>query len=148
MRTLERNRASEPAAPFLPARLTSGWAGVAAWLVALALAATACKKDAALDAMDSDANGYICLKCGVKLYTDRSVFIGPQCPKCQQESLMDVVGYECPKDHHLTIRPKRGDSKPLACEQCQGPLVNAMKSPREADFKAWGAAKTGAQGAG
>jgi predicted SprT family Zn-dependent metalloprotease len=54
---------------------------------------------------------------------------------------MDVVGYECKKDHHLTIRPRRGDRQPLACEQCQGPLVNAMRSPREKDLKAWGAAK-------
>jgi hypothetical protein len=144
MPTLEHSRAGLPVALFMPTRPKPGWAGVAVWLLALALMATACKKDAALDAMDSDANGYLCLKCGVRLYTDRSVFIGPQCPKCKQESLMDVVGYECPKDHHLTIRPKRGDSQPLACEQCQGPLVNAMKSPRETDLKNWGATKTGA----
>jgi hypothetical protein len=104
--------------------------------------ATACKKDAAMQAIETDANGYLCLKCGVKLYTDRAVFIGPQCPKCQQETLMDVVGYECAKDHHLTIRPKRGDSQPLACEECKGPLVNAMRSAREKDLKAWGATKT------
>ena len=111
------------------------------WLAALALLATACKPDTAMEAMSSDANGYLCLKCGVKLYTARSVFIGPQCPKCQKESLMNVAGYECPKDHHLTIRPKRGDTQPLVCEQCQGPLVNAMRSPREKDLKAWGATK-------
>ncbi len=143
MPTLEHNQTGLLAAPFLPTRAKLGWAGLAVWLVALVLMATACKKAAGLDAMDSDANGYLCLKCGVKLYTDRSVFIGPQCPKCQQESLMDVVGYECPKDHHLTVRPKRGDNKPLACEQCQGPLVNAMRAPREQDLKAWGATKTG-----
>ena len=123
------------------AALTPNWGVVAAWLAALSLLATACKKDVAFEAMDSDANGYLCLKCGVKLYTDRTVFIGPQCPKCQQETLMDVIGYECKKDHHLTIRPRRGDRQPLACEQCQGPLVNAMRSPREKDLKAWGAAK-------
>jgi len=143
MPILDHNRAGLLAAPFLPTRPKLRWARMAVGLVALALVATACRKDPALNAMDSDANGYLCLKCGVKLYTDRSVFIGPQCPKCQQESLMDVVGYECPKDHHLTIRPKRGDNKPLACEQCQGPLVNAMRAPRETDLKAWGATKTG-----
>jgi predicted SprT family Zn-dependent metalloprotease len=110
-------------------------------LAAAMLALTACKKDVATEAIDTDANGYLCLKCGVKLYTARSVFIGPQCPKCQQESLMDVVGYYCEKDHHLTIRPRRGDRQPLACEQCQGPLVNAMRMPREKDLKAWGATK-------
>jgi len=107
----------------------------------LILMAPGCKNDPAKDVVDSDANGYVCLKCGVKLYTDRSVFIGPQCPKCQQESLMDVVGYECPKDHHLTIRPRRGDRLPLVCEQCRGPVTNGMRSPREKDLKAWGATK-------
>jgi DNA-directed RNA polymerase subunit RPC12/RpoP len=122
-------------------RLKAAWRLLILGVAAAALAMTACKKDAASDAIDTDANGYLCLKCGVKLYTARSVFIGPQCPKCQQESLMDVVGYYCEKDHHLTIRPRRGDRQPLACEQCQGPLVNAMRSPREKDLKAWGATK-------
>jgi hypothetical protein len=147
MPTLEHNRAGRAAARFFCRGRKPWQVGVALCLATLALASTSCKKDVALQAMDSDANGYLCLKCGVKLYTDRAVFIGPQCPKCKQESLMDVVGYECPKDHHLTIRPKRGDSQPLACEQCQGPLVNAMKSPREKDLKAWGATKAGPQDA-
>jgi DNA-directed RNA polymerase subunit RPC12/RpoP len=106
------------------------------------LVATGCKKDAALEAMESDANGYVCLKCGVKLYTDRSVFIGPNCPKCHEDSLMDVVGYYCPKDQHLTIRPRRGGRQGAVCEQCQQSLANAMRSPREKDLKAWGATKT------
>ena len=141
MPTLEHNQAGRaPARLFCRGR--KPWpVAVALWLAAMALIATGCKKDASLQAMDSDANGYLCLKCGVKLYTDRSVFIGPQCPKCQQETLMAVVGYECAKDHHLTIRPKRGDTQPLACEQCQGSLANAMRSPRERDLKAWGATK-------
>jgi len=115
--------------------------GVVLWLAALALVAAGCKKDVAADAMDSDANGYLCTKCGVKLYTDRKVFIGPQCPKCQQETLKDVVGYECPKDHHLTIRPSGGPSQAPPCEQCQGSLTNTMRLPREKDLKAWGATK-------
>ena len=141
MPTLEHTQAGLMPARFLPTRPRPWWAGAVVWLAALALLATACKKDATLEAVDSDANGYLCLKCGVKLYTARKVFIGPQCPKCQQEALMDVVGYECPKDHHLTIRPRRGDTQPLACEQCQGPLVNTMRSPREKDLQAWGATK-------
>lgn len=112
-----------------------------ACLAAVLLGATACKKDAALEAMESDANGYVCLKCGVKLYTDRSVFIGPKCPKCQEDSLMDVVGYYCEKCKHLTIRPRRGDRQGAVCEQCGQPLANAMRSPREKDLKAWGATK-------
>lgn len=111
------------------------------FLAAVLLGATACKKDAALEAIESDANGYVCLKCGVKLYTDRSVFIGPKCPKCQEDSLMDVVGYYCAKCQHLTIRPRRGDRRGAVCEQCQQPLANAMRSPREKDLKVWGATK-------
>jgi DNA-directed RNA polymerase subunit RPC12/RpoP len=110
-------------------------------LVTLALAASACKKDVALDAIETDANGYLCLKCGVKLYTDRSVFIGPKCPKCGEDTLMTVVGYYCDKDKHLTIRAQRGDPHGPVCEQCQAPLANAMRSPREKDLKSWGATK-------
>jgi transcription initiation factor IIE alpha subunit len=91
--------------------------------------------------MDSDANGYVCLKCGVKLYTARAVFIGPNCPKCQQDTLMDVVGYYCDQCKHLTIRARRGDRQGAVCERCQQPLANAMRSPREKDLKAWGATK-------
>ena len=120
------------------------WISVVLCLAALALMATACKKDVAADAIDSDANGYLCLKCGVKLYTARSVFIGPQCPKCQQESLIDVVGYSCEKDGHLTIRPSRGDKQPLVCDACKAPVVKGMRLPREKDLKAWGATKTAA----
>ncbi len=115
--------------------------GLTIWLAALALMATGCRKDVAMEAIESDANGYLCLKCGVKLYTARKVFIGPQCPKCQQESLMDVVGYHCKKDDHLTIRPTRGDTQPVVCDVCKTPLVNAMRLPRQKDLQAWGATK-------
>lgn len=111
-------------------------------LAAVLLAVVGCKKDTGLEAMETDANGYLCLKCGVKLYTDRTVFIGPKCPKCQEESLMSVVGYYCEKDHHLTIRASRGDRQGAVCEQCQQPLANAMRAPREKDLRAWGATKT------
>jgi DNA-directed RNA polymerase subunit RPC12/RpoP len=100
-----------------------------------------CKKDVAVDAIETDANGYVCLKCGVKLYTDRSVFIGPKCPKCGEDTLTEVVGYYCDKDKHLTIRARRGDRQGAACEQCQAGLANMMRSPREKDLKAWGATK-------
>jgi len=111
-------------------------------LSTMLLAWTACKKDPAVEAVETDANGYLCLKCGAKLYTDRNNFIGPKCPKCGDEtSLMQTVGYYCEKDHHLTIRASRGDRHGAVCEQCQAPLVNAMRSPREKDLKAWGATK-------
>jgi DNA-directed RNA polymerase subunit RPC12/RpoP len=126
----------------LRAGLKPGLCLLVVCVAAAMLVATGCKKDAALEAMESDANGYVCLKCGVKLYTDRSVFIGPNCPKCHEDSLMDVVGYYCPKDQHLTIRPRRGGRQGAVCEQCQQSLANAMRSPREKDLKAWGATQT------
>jgi DNA-directed RNA polymerase subunit RPC12/RpoP len=112
-----------------------------AGFLAFLLPLTACHKDVAYDAINSDANGYVCLKCGAKLYTDRSVFIGPKCPKCNEDTLIEVVGYYCEKDKHLTIRARRGDPQGSVCEQCQAPLVNAMRSPREKELKAWGATK-------
>lgn len=141
MPTPDKPRSGSAPPPPRPAARLPQPGLLALWLTALVCLATACHKDVAQDAVNTDANGYLCLKCGVKLYTARAVFIGPQCPKCGQESLMDVVGYACEKDQHLTIRPRRGDTQPLVCEKCQGPLVNGMRSPREKDLKAWGATK-------
>lgn len=105
-------------------------------------ALTGCKKDAAAEASDSDANGYLCLKCGLKCYTDRSVFIGPACPKCKTDNLMEVVGYRCAKDASVTVRARRGDTQgALVCPQCQASLKNSMFLPREKDLKTWGATK-------
>jgi DNA-directed RNA polymerase subunit RPC12/RpoP len=100
-----------------------------------------CKKDAAFDALDTDANGYLCLKCGAKVYTERKVFLGAKCPQCKQDTLAQAVGYYCEKDKHLTIRAREGDRQGALCEKCQTPLINAMKEPREKDYKAWGATK-------
>ena len=101
-----------------------------------------CRKDVAAEASDSDANGYVCLSCEAKFYTDRSVFIGPKCPKCQKDTLMEVVSYYCEKDKHLTLRARTGDRQGApVCDQCQAP-VNAMRLPRASDLKAWGATKT------
>ena len=72
-------------------------------LLAVALVMIGCKKEVAVEASDSDSNGYLCLKCGVKLYTARSTFIGPHCPKCNEDTLMDVVGYRCAKDSVVVI---------------------------------------------
>jgi DNA-directed RNA polymerase subunit RPC12/RpoP len=111
-------------------------------LSAAGLALAGCGKDVAEEASDSDANGYLCLDCGAKLYTDRSVFIGPKCPKCQKDRLMEVVGYWCEKDQQLTVRSRVGDRMGTpVCDKCKSP-VSAMRLPREKDLKAWGAAKT------
>src|ERR1051326_7683261 len=81
-----------------------GWLVISLCLAGVFIHLTGCKKEAALDAMETDANGYLCLKCGAKLYTDRSVFIGPKCPQCNQDTLMPTIGFYCEKDQHLTIR--------------------------------------------
>jgi DNA-directed RNA polymerase subunit RPC12/RpoP len=100
-----------------------------------------CNKDAGLAALETDANGYVCLKCGGKFYTERTVFMGSKCPQCNQDTLTQAVGYYCEKDKHLTIRARAGDRQGALCEKCQAPLVNAMKEPHEKDYKAWGATK-------
>ena len=105
------------------------------------LLTSGCRKDVASAASDSDANGYLCLECGAKLYTSRAVFLAQKCPKCQRDSLIEVVGYACPKDQHVTIRGRSNDRRgAVVCEQCQGPL-SGMRLPREKDLKAWGATK-------
>jgi DNA-directed RNA polymerase subunit RPC12/RpoP len=141
MQTLRSPLATRVSFRPAPAAQTRGWPIFLLCLAALLQDLTACKKNEAIDAIETDANGYLCLKCGAKLYTDRSVFIGPKCPQCKEDSLMPVVGYYCEKDQHLTIRAGRGDRQGSICERCQAPLVNAMRSPREKDLKAWGATK-------
>jgi hypothetical protein len=110
-------------------------------LAVLVTSLTACTKDAGVAAIETDANGYLCLKCGAKFYTERTVFMGSKCPQCKQDTLMQTVGYFCDKDQHLTIRASEGDRQGAICEKCQATLINAMKSPREKDYKAWGATK-------
>ena len=108
----------------------------------LCFAGLGCRKDIAREASDSDANGYLCLKCDAKLYTDRTVFIGPKCPKCQEDTLVEVVGYYCEKDKRLTIRARVGDrAGGPVCDQCKAAL-SGMRLPRENDLKSWGATKT------
>ena len=113
----------------------------AAWLCLVALLlVSGCGKDAAEQASDSDANGYLCRKCNAKLYAERSVFLGPACPKCSQPALTEVVAYLCPADNHLTIRSRSDDRAGAACESCGKP-VSGMRLPREKELKSWGATK-------
>ena len=138
MQTPKRTQAQGPCALF---RLTPGVAAFFLCFATLLACLTGCKKDAGSEAIETDANGYVCLKCGAKLYTERTAFIGPKCPKCNQETLMQAAGYYCEKDRHLTIRAMQGDRQGAVCEICQARLVNAMQMPREKDLKAWGATK-------
>lgn len=120
------------------------WSVLCCLFVLVAIAGPGCKKDVASEASDSDANGYLCQnqKCGVKLYTDRSVFIGPRCPKCGEDRLFELVAYRCAKDQFVIFRSARGDSRGVTCEKCQASLANAMFLPRAKDLQAWGATKS------
>lgn len=101
-----------------------------------------CSKDTGMESVETDANGYVCLKCGAKMYTARKVFL-ENCPKCNQDGLVEVVGYKCPKDDHLTLRPRAsGPEGAAVCEQCNAQLKSALVSPRAADLKNWGATET------
>jgi hypothetical protein len=109
------------------------------YLMAL-LTMIGCSRDAAKEASDSDANGYLCTKCSARLYTDRSVFLPAICPKCKAEGIVEVVGYVCEKDNHLTLVGRSSARGGPACEKCGGPL-SGMRLPREKELKAWGATK-------
>ena len=110
-------------------------------LLGIILAAGGCGRDVAKEASQSDANGYLCERCGGKFYTKRSVFLAARCPRCGQDGLVEVVAYICPKDQHLTLRARSAERNGSGlCERCQGPL-GGMVLPREKDLKTWGATK-------
>ncbi len=105
--------------------------------VSLALLLWGCENRQVEQALDSDANGYICAKCSEKFYTDRDTFANV-CPKCKQADILQVVGYYCDKDKHASLGPRgRGARR---CEKC-GNATTGMIVPKESDFKAWGASK-------
>ena len=109
-------------------------------LICLNLLLPGCDRNPAAKALESDANGYLCRPCKAKFYTERSVFAN-SCPACKSHQLAQVVGFVCPADKHVTVAPRGAGS--MACEQC-GQTTSGLCIPREADFKAWGAAKKSA----
>jgi DNA-directed RNA polymerase subunit RPC12/RpoP len=96
-----------------------------------------CEQRAVENALKTDANGYLCRSCKAKFYTDREVFAN-NCPSCKSAQLIQVVGFVCPADGHVTIGPRNTGS--LACEKC-GKATSGLSIPRETDFQAWGAPK-------
>jgi predicted SprT family Zn-dependent metalloprotease len=107
----------------------------------MALLFTGCSKDQGMDAIETDANGYFCQKCRAKMFTDRKVFL-EKCPKCKEDALVEVVGYRCANDQHLTLRPKvSGPEGAAVCEQCNAQLKHALVQPHKKDLETWGATK-------
>jgi hypothetical protein len=95
-------------------------------------------------ALESDANGYVCEKCQAKFYTEREVFPG-HCPACKNPKPEMVLGYVCADDQFVTLAPRgRGSAK---CGQC-GKTATAMSIPRESELKQWGADKKTAKEVG
>lgn len=102
-----------------------------------------CSRGPDMSAIETDAHGYNCQKCGGKFYTEEKFFLEGKCPKCGEESLADVTGYWCEKDKHMTIRTRLVSSAAsIICEKCGTPLRGKMVSPKEKDLLAWGAVKT------
>lgn len=108
-----------------------------ATLLVLLVAGAGCKRNAAEEASDSDANGYLCPACGLKFYTQRTDFPFT-CPKCGKNGIEEQVGYVCQKDQQLTIVGRKRTA--VVCEKCGAP-VSGMILPREKDLKIWGATR-------
>jgi hypothetical protein len=99
-----------------------------------------CKDGEAEQALDSDANGYQCLSCQAKFYTERSVFAAA-CPECRKPNIEQAMGYVCDQDNAVTVAPRGVRS--VKCRQCQA-NTTGMSIPRQADFVTWGATKRAA----
>lgn len=113
-------------------------------LLALLLVWVGCSRDTVDAALDSDANGYVCLKCQAKFYTAREVFPG-HCPGCRDPKPEMVLGYVCADDGTVTLAPRGKGS--AACSKC-GKTVTAISLPRESDLQGWGASRKTAKEVG
>jgi len=106
-------------------------------LLAGLLACVGCRRSASFDAVNSDANGYLCAECGARFYTSENVF-ADHCPSCPSTDLLPLVGYVCPRDRHVTITIKSNAG--MLCEQC-GATVTSVKLPRARELEAWNAVR-------
>ena len=106
-------------------------------LLLVSVLLSGCKQSRVEQALDSDANGYLCGACQAKFYTERKVF-ADVCPKCKSPQLVQAMGYICTADGHVTVAGRGRSSVP--CEKCGQP-ASGLSIPREADLRAWGAAK-------
>jgi DNA-directed RNA polymerase subunit RPC12/RpoP len=98
----------------------------------VAVAAGCSKVDQALE---SDARGYLCGACTNRFSTPENVF-ADQCPRCKSGDLLEVLGYVCRHDQHVTLGPRSKGA--IECGQCGRP-VSSIKLPTAAELQAWGA---------
>ena len=110
---------------------------ISAAVAMLLLLAAGCTKNQTGEAFESNANGYACLKCNERFYTDRSV-AAEVCPKCKSPELAEVMGFVCTEDGAVTLVPRGLDLVP--CTKCGKP-VRELKLPQESELKAWGASR-------
>lgn len=103
----------------------------------LFLFAAACSKPQTGEAFESDANGYVCLKCDEKFYTDRSV-AAEICPKCKSTELSEVMGFACPDDNTVVLIPRGLNAVP--CPKCRQ-FISQLKLPQASELEAWGATR-------
>lgn len=104
-------------------------------LILIACFGGGCKRSDVDQALDSDANGYVCLSCKAKFYTARKVF-ATRCPDCKKQTVEQAMGFICATDKQMTIDSRNRRAVP--CKQCGTP-TSALGIPRESEFKAWGA---------
>jgi hypothetical protein len=120
-------------------RTRHGWnlffAAQILFLLLWAIVLVGCGKTAEDAALNSDANGFICMDCKTKFYTDRNVFAN-YCPSCRKPGIEMVVGFVCATDGHVSYAP-RGKGA-LSCEQC-GKRASGLSIPKESELRLWGA---------
>ncbi|MBP9901985.1 MAG: hypothetical protein V9H26_10060 [Verrucomicrobiota bacterium] len=111
--------------------------GLVCLLTGALLLLAGCSKSGVDQALDSDANGYVCLACKARFYTDRKIF-PTRCPDCKKPDIEEALGFVCQADQCVMIGPR--GQRSAKCEKC-GNFTTALSIPREADLKSWGAVK-------
>ena len=112
-----------------------GWAVIGLCVMAALL--LGCGKGSVDQALESDANGYLCRSCKAKFYVDRQIF-ADFCPACKSPGIDQVVGFVCASDSFTTVGPRGRGS--MRCDKCGQP-TSGLSIPRAKDLQAWGAAK-------
>jgi hypothetical protein len=114
------------------------------FLLVLGLTVTGCGKSGVEQGLKSDANGFLCLACKSRFYTEGAVFANC-CPECKKGDIEMVVGFQCSGDQHVTFAPRgKGFTR---CEKCQK-SASGLVIPSEKELKDWGAAKKSAADVG